>query len=412
MNDKEFRLQRHLKKWEEQSKSVKRFIIAGLLFSVLLPIKVLNPYVNISEDTTQVEQSIAFLQQEQQKTAELKQNLVQVQEVLTEVQKTIMDEPWMKEKDRLIHTLSDIRERSPRGGSREEYQAAADNTIRTISAQVREMILQPLEGFVQQNKLTRDAMPKLSEGIDRLRLEMERWEEGHVGKRWYNTFFAKDREMRELTYSLGYMLTDISDITRSALSNATSKQETLTLDMVRFDQEIKDREKERDGLNEEMQKLLPEWLRGILSIEQMIQLFPIIVMGLVACITAMSLMLTHHFERAAVIMGLEKEQRMDPVSSSIWTLTYRRLYGTMVTTLTYLLFTVVMWYFFEWGLALLETWLAHSGDGEWISYPVGAHTIRWIGRLVFLSAVLLVILTPTYKVVMLRRENSGTRLGF
>ena len=43
------------------------------------------------------------------------------------------------------------------------------------------------------------------------------------------------------------------------------------------------------------------------------------------------------------------EQRTDPVSSSIWTLAYRKIHGTALTILTYLVFMAVMWCFFEWG---------------------------------------------------------------
>ena len=230
MDDKEFRLQRHMKMWEEQSKSVKRLIIAGLLFSFLIPTKVLNPFVYIFEFSAQVEEQILELQQKQEEIAELNESLVQLQGVLGEVQETIEGQPWMKEKDKLINTLSTIRERSEHGGSWPEYQEAADATIRRINGQVQEMIIQPLEGVFEKNPEAREAMPKLSRELKNLRVQMERWEEDHVGNRWYETFFMKDEEMRELTGSLQYRLRGMARITRTELSHVEAQQQKLAQD--------------------------------------------------------------------------------------------------------------------------------------------------------------------------------------
>lgn len=397
MAGKDFQLQRHLKLWEEQNKSVKRIIIAALLFTILLPIKVLDPFVYISQDLAPVENKINKLKQEQQEANDLKKKLEHVQNTISEVKETIKNEPWMKEKDRLIQTLSDIREQSLHGGNWDEYQAAADNTIRTIAAQVRELIIQPLEGVVQKNKRTRETMPKLSGAVDRLRNEMGKWEEWHVGRRWYQTFFAKDREMRELTYSLESLLEDISSISCSALSGITAKQEELSRKTEFLDQNIVNYQEKRDSLDEEMQKIFPQWLRGIISIEQMIHLFPVFVIFLVVVIMALALMLTGHFEKAAAIMELEKKQRTDPVSSSIWTLTYRKIHGTALTILTYLVLMAVMWRFFEWGEWLLNSWLEHNLDGEWIPHSICVGMVSWIGRLVFMGAGLLIVIVPIYR---------------
>ena len=51
MDDTDFRLQRHLKLWEEQGRVVKRTMVAGLLFGLILNLKVLAPFVDISGKT-------------------------------------------------------------------------------------------------------------------------------------------------------------------------------------------------------------------------------------------------------------------------------------------------------------------------------------------------------------------------
>ncbi len=397
MDDKEFRLQRHMKMWEEQSRFVKRLIIAGLLFSILIPIKVLNPFVQTFEDSSLVEKRIVELRQEQQETAELNESLVRLQTVLGEVQKTIEAQPWMEKKDKLIETLSNIRQRSDHGGSWPEYQEAADSTIRRINGQVQELIIQPLEGVFQQNAETREAMAELSRGLKTLQNEMDRWEQNHVGIRWYETFFMKDREMRELTNSLQHRLNGISTITRSELSRVQTQQQKLAQVNIKYDQDIRSREDELVGLNDELQKLLPEWLRGYLHVEQMIQLFPLLILGLAIYITYTALTLSSHYEHIVGSVGLPEKYRTDPLTSSVWTLTYRGLAGTIATMITYLFVTLALWYFFEWGNNLLERWLTVDSDVGWVQYFGGTLTIQWVGRLLFLAVLGVYIFTPQYR---------------
>ena len=214
MDDIDFRFQRHLKLWEEQSKTVKRSMFFGLLFGLLLLLKVLAPFVDISGKTGDTQNEIHELKLEQDNTAELNKTLDQLQKTLSGVEQTIRAQPWMDEKNKLIRTLREIRRRSPRGGSWPEYQETADATIRTITEQVRDKIIQPLEESLRRSSQAREALPELSRGLDTYRVGMDEWEQEHLGKRWYKTLFEKDLEMRELTRSLKSRLDVISALIR------------------------------------------------------------------------------------------------------------------------------------------------------------------------------------------------------
>jgi len=396
MDDIDFRFQRHLKLWEEQSKTVKRSMFFGLLFGLLLLLKVLAPFVDISGKTGDTQNEIHELKLEQDNTAELNKTLDQLQKTLSGVEQTIRAQPWMDEKNKLIRTLREIRRRSPRGGSWPEYQETADATIRTITEQVRDKIIQPLEESLRRSSQAREALPELSRGLDTYRVGMDEWEQEHLGKRWYKTLFEKDLEMRELTRSLKSRLDVISALIRSEQSKINTKREELAKLTNILEYDIREKESMLDKLEQEMQKILPDWLRGILSIEEMIQLFPLILLGLIVYAMGTARSLTRHHKFVVESIGLSKAERKDLSSSSVWTLTYRGRLGTALTLMTYLSFALAIWFFFEWGSILLGKWLTTNEQIAWVPSNIGFKTIEWIGRSLFVAAVTFIILSPLY----------------
>lgn len=396
MDDIDFRFQRHLKLWEEQSKTVKRSMFFGLLFGLLLLLKVLAPFVDISGKTGDTQNEIHELKLEQDNTAELNKTLDQLQKTLNGVEQTIRAQPWMGEKNKLIRTLQEIRRRSPRGGSWPEYQEAADATIRTITEQVRDKIIQPLEESLRRSSQAREALPELSRGLDTYRVGMDEWEQEHLGKRWYKTLFGKDLEMRELTRSLKSRHDVISALIRSEQSKINTKREELAKLANTLEYDIREKDSMLDKLEQEMQKILPDWLRGILSIEEMIQLFPLILLGLIVYAMGTARSLTRHHKFVVESIGLSEADRKDLSSSSVWTLTYRGRLGTALTLMTYLSFALAIWFLFEWGSILLGKWLTTNEQIAWVPSNIGFKTIEWIGRSLFVAAVTFIILSPLY----------------
>ncbi len=396
MDNKEYHFQRHLKLWEEQSKTVKRTMFAGLLFGLFLLIKVLTPFVDISGKTGDKQNEICELKLEQNNVAELNKTLDQLQKTLNEVQKTIRLQPWMKEKNKLISTLKEIRNRSPRSGNWQEYQDAADATISTITEQVGERIIQPLEEALHQGPQVQEDLPELSRGVDALRVDMDKWEQVHLGKRWYTTFFMKDKEMRELTYSLENNLNVIYRLIRSEQKKIDMKRRDLIKIEKSLKNDIQEKESALDELQREMQKLLPEWFRDLLSIEQMIQLFPLIILSLLVYVIATAHSLTGHHEKIIENIGFPEAERSDPSNSSLWTITYRGRAGTTATLITYVSFILAMCLFYEWGCLLLDKWMASNSQLAWASSKNGFIIMRWIGRILFMAATTFIFFSPFY----------------
>ena len=120
MDKKEFRFSRHLKKWEEQTKAIKRVSIAGIFFSFLLLLKVFHPFVGISEEKSVKTKDIKDLRQEQGETEALINELNKFKQTLGTVQERIRSEPWMREKERLYH----MRERKALSHERDRERKA------------------------------------------------------------------------------------------------------------------------------------------------------------------------------------------------------------------------------------------------------------------------------------------------
>jgi hypothetical protein len=397
MDNTDFRLQRHLKLWEEQSKVVKRTMVAGLLFGLVLILNVLAPFVDISGKTGDTQNKIHELKQEQNSAAELNKTLDELQNTLSGVQETISTQPWMNEKNKLISTLREIRNRSPRSGSWPEYQKAANVTIRTIAEQVRDEIVRPLEESLHRSPQARQALTELSRGLVTLRADMDNWEQDHLGKRWYETFFMKDREMRELTYSLESKIDVISTLIRADQSKIDTKRQGLAKLANALKYDIRRREGVLDELEREMEKILPGWLRGILSIDQMIQLFPFILLGMLVYVTGNALSLTRHHHFVLEGIGISQAERRDPSISSVWTVTPRGRLGTALTLITYVSFALAIWFFFEWGCLLLGKWLTANNEVAWVPIVGGVLTLRWVGRSLFVILLFLIAVYPFYR---------------
>ncbi len=254
-----------------------------------------------------------------------------------------------------------------------------------------------MEKSLDRSPQAREALPELSQGLGTLRVDMDKWEQDHLGERWYETFFMKDREMRELTDSLQNRLDGISALIRSEQSKINTKREQLAKRANDLEYDIQEKRSVLGKLELEMQKILPEWLRGILSIEQMIQLFPLILLGLIVFVMGTARSLTRHHEFVVESIGLSEAEQSDPSASSIWTLRHKKRVGMALTLMTYLFFTLMIWFFFEWGCQLLDQWLLANDGVSWAPSSGGFRIMRWIGRFLFLAAVSFIILNPFYR---------------
>ncbi len=389
----EFRFKRHMKLWEEKNKLVRRTILVAVLIGLLLPIKVLKPMTEVSEKTENEQRELKAFQEKKEQLGVQEKTLDDMEITFSNVQSTLDREPWMEEKDKLIRNYQVMRRERPEASS-EEIQDEADKTIRMIGGMVRQQITGPLERSLPQDPDARAPFQVLSEKIVTLNRGIKKWEDNHIGAVWYRTIDEKGEAIDELTESLRERMKDLPDLLQAEQVKINEQRNDLTTRTVALERDIDEKKKNLDDLEKQMQQILPGWLRGIMGISEMIQIFPALLLVLTLYIFWLAISLTRHYNLVAGEVDLTKEDKRDPSTSSTWTLTNRGQVGTLITVTAYLIFTILMWGFFEWGYKLLNMWMTDD-NCAWYGKMVASDGFLWLGRIILVLCLILIVFRKT-----------------
>lgn len=390
--DANFKLTRHTALWEEKNLQVKRTIIASLVLCVLLLMNVLKPY---SSDLDKRKKISAEIETYKIETSKIESDISAIDDfkkILSTVQTTIQRQPWMKEKDKLIRTLADLRHRGQ--GNWDNYQAEADQTVKNIEAQVHDLVVTPLNAYLLNDPRIARLMPELSAEVKTLPVTLKEWTHQNLGKRWYRTLESKTDRVETLSRNFEPKLLAISNKITQEKPNLVEKKTALkqAISSLEKKSDIKAKKELMKTLEARMDKILPEWLRGLISVHQMIQLYPVIILGLVIYVMLISLSLNSHYQAMADIRKITAEEKKDPVFSSLWTLTFRGHLPTFSTIVAYISFVAVMWALFETGADILSQWLIQENTG----FMDQGHLdiIQWTGRLLLSAAICFYLIKP------------------
>lgn len=380
--------------WEEQDKLLKRTMVVAILLGLLLPVKVFKPMTKVSQKTENELKELRASTEKREQIERLERALDDMENTFNTVQLTLEREPWNEEKERLIRTYRVMRSDRTRVASREEIQGEADKTIRTIGGMVTERIIHPLEGSLPPDPDIKEAFQAFSEYLTTLNRDIEQWETEHVGMVWYSTIDDKSEAMDELTVSLRDRLRDLPGLLQEEQRKIDEQREKLTIHTAALEEEISEIESNLDDLEREMQQILPGWLRGIVGISEMIQIFPALLLVLTLYVFWLAISLTRHYNIVAGEISLTPEDKRDPSTSSTWTLTNRGKIGTLITVAGYLAFTIIMWSGFEWGHRLLNSWITDD-NSAWYGSLVGTDGFLWFGRLMLGICLVFIVFRKT-----------------
>lgn len=380
--DKDYRLARHTQLWEVQNRRVSRLVLAGLAFAALLLFNVLQPYTLSLEEEIEIRGQIEGLRQEQQEIDASLKRLDEFETTLVNLNDTVARQPWMQRKERLIRRYRDMRDRGE--GSPSEWQAEADLAVADIAAEVREVV-EPLERYLNEEPEAAELMPGFYDLLRELPSVIEEWVDTNTGQLWYRTLDEKEATVEDLTRSLGGHLEQISAAVQAEQPNLVTRRNALEAEINGFEESTREQTELLEELDEVMQSILPEWVRGLISIEQMVQIYPLVVLGMALYLVGIALSLTTHFRTVAREKEWSSLERSDPIYSSIWTLTYRGRVGTGLTLGAYLAVLLVLWFFFESGAHSLDRWMAADNLGA-ISAE-GTQIAYWLARLVLLTVI-------------------------
>jgi hypothetical protein len=387
------RLKRHADLWEAQNTQVKRVVLASVAFGTLLLFNVLTPYSGIVGQRDEKKRALDIAVQEERRIDDSTRALTDFQNTSAAVHRSIAQQPWMATKDQLVRRLAEINSRGQ--GTPERYQREADDTLRAIGSQVRAAVLTPLTESLNKVPSHRELLPDLSAELGGLPDVIQEWERQNLGKRWYGTLDEKTQTVSTLTSSLDIKLTALQSAIQRDRPKLDDKKRELSKQRSDLREKSKEDEDKIRELEAKMETILPEWVRGLVSVQQMIQLYPFIILGLVIYVLGIALSLTGHYQFVAHSMGYEEAAETDPVLSSLWTLTYRGRLGTAATLTAYLVFVVAMWMLFEKGAGILQSWVRTEGGG--FASSAGFAAGCWIARGVLLVAAVSVVAHPAYR---------------
>ena len=343
---------RHWKLWEEQNKQIKRTMAASLVFAGIALFNIIIPYKGLFVEKTQIAAQIKEVETELQAGEAARQELDLLNDALAVVTKTLERRPWDASRYQLIRKYSGMRRQER--GTPEIYQRMADSTVLTISAQVMETVYEPLAPFLEQHSEIREQAPEMVLQLEELKTALKNWEEENLGRVWYRTLPAKQQTIDGLSTSLDEKLAALSQTIRN-------ERQALKKQRIKLDQKIsqlesinlQDQEDKIIELQNRMMQVLPSWMRGLVSIEQLALYFPHLIAGILLFVLWLGRSLSFHFIEATADLK-DKSMATNPALSSTWTLAERGRWGTLQSVVAYVLYAAAMVAAFEKGLSVLN----------------------------------------------------------
>ncbi|MBU1053650.1 MAG: hypothetical protein KKC46_07455 [Proteobacteria bacterium] len=392
---KEFQIERHKKLLEEKTRQAKRVVFGGLLFGIFILVNVLAPYINDLKEINKVELEIKKYNSEIWEIEKTLQPLNELSKILDNIQKLVAKRPWDVETKKLINKF---REMNVRGGVNwNDYQAEADATINSVAAIVNYGAIEPLNKFLLNSPSSKNLIPELVAELKTLPETVDTWVSENKGKRWYLTIEMKTAQIERLSNTLGNKLRLISRTINREKPNLAKRQKNIeaSIEKLRNNPEYRNKEERLEKLRSQMEKILPAWLKGMISIEQMVQIFPFIIVILTAYVLIIASGIASHYRFLARELNFGEEGYSDPSFSSLWTLIYRGRFGTLVTVSVYIIFILIMWFFFESGREILAGWL--EIEKAWFINTVNLSVIVWLSRMLLALFIAYTAIYPYYQ---------------
>lgn len=385
LSSDEFRLQRHMEIWKEQNKLIKRVIILTLIFGFLILTRVLIPFnenypVHLSEYT-------------QEKTTLQAQNkiLQQLEDTVKSVQETVDSQPWKEEITKLIKIFEEI----VTDRSLENPQTAANTTISNIAKQIRKRVVTPLKSdFEELDSKAAEGLAELSREMGILESDIDNWETNHIDRIWFDTLDRKFMAIRELGEFLNERMTSFSFLIKR-------ETDIINEEIDERNDQIKDLERSIEKANADLESVLddifPGWVKVILPLEQIIQLYSLILLVVLLYVFWIIISLSRHYSYISEKIKINHQDKTDFSTSSIWTFGGKTQSAAILTYILYILFVISIWILFEYGLSLLDEWLKVADTDRIFMNTAILQPLKWVGRIVFLVTISAVLLNQRIK---------------
>lgn len=279
------------------------------------------------------------------------------------------------------------------GQKRKVGQQLADAAVERVAEMVDGLVIAPLE-----------ALPGEMPEVAKLRSDIHKWEQEHLGQpQWYQTVPSKGATIDIVGNQANAQTDALMQALEAKQKRVEERIATLAAAELASKQDIEKLDAQCEKLQTRLQRLLPEWLQELVSADQMLELYPLALVGLLVAIGTRAFLVRSHYTVVRSGHELPELSADDPAVSSLWTLVYRGPTATLITAGAYLgAIGIVCWYF-DSGCRLLADWLTTEHDTVWGLVTQSTSSIRVFGHLAFASAALLIL------TVLIRDRSAMTK---
>ncbi|MCP5524441.1 MAG: hypothetical protein H7A46_23165 [Verrucomicrobiales bacterium] len=288
------------------------------------------------------------------------------------------------------------------------FAGEASNTVQLISSDIRQQVLAPLA------QRTRDLGG--SESLDQAVTDMDRilvdWQtHAATSADWWQTVQGKESVIGAIGDSLEQSRVRLEETLKAESERLEAGVKAEARRVRELSAQETDAEAarqqhagERAALEQALDDLLPSWLRGLVSIENLFQGFPLALLGLAVFVAFKLLSVRRHFSWVQRANKLSGAALADPATSTLWTLTWRGPGGSLATAAGLMAFVLLSWALFEVGWRELAAGLQWVDPADrWFGSGL-LRPIRWAAALVF---VVMLVGIPT----LLLRSRHRARLA-
>jgi hypothetical protein len=270
-------------------------------------------------------------------------------------------------------------------------QEEADGKVHRIVQHVHHDILQPLKQLLDQDVGPGREFEAVRGELVRIQADMGLWAREHIGNAtWYQSIQQKDRELNELTDWLRRRQEEFLALVQQQQRALEQQQHRLKAAQQEKQAQVAALEEQLHDLAAAMQRVLPDWVRDVVSPPDMLQLYPFVLLVLVGIIGVKLGMIRRHYLVVRDHLGGPASLSRDAALSSLWTLVDRGAFGMAATGLVLCGGTLLLWWLFERGYELTAAWLLRHPTAAWTPPGSWLTVLRWLGRL-FFAAIFLAV---------------------
>jgi hypothetical protein len=276
-------------------------------------------------------------------------------------------------------------------------QDRADATISDIATMIDRKITTPVSQLVQMAAAQGVPAEGLLSTVQNLKAGMGAWRDSLLpDEEWYRTVSAKMSIVDGLKQELDNYQREFQSAAGGQREEVRQKADELGGRVTAIQNEVAGLERETKRLSGVLEKSLPEWLQGEISPQDMIQLYPGVLLLLIGFLALKAHNVRKSYRTVRDELYPQGEHRQNPALSSVWTLVQRGRSGTALTGTVFGGGALLFWWFFERGSSQALSWIPAHPQETW------NNALPWIGRLLPVGRIFFAASAIAVVVLLLR----------